>query len=63
VSDFFNLPSGRFATFKLTLDNRELLICPVYAPAKRPRERSDFFKLLNADVSSVLRPSEELILL
>jgi len=29
VSDFFNHPSGRFATFKLTLDNRNLLVCPV----------------------------------
>jgi len=63
VSDFFNHPSGRFATFKLSLDNRDLLICPVYAPAKRPSERSEFFKLLNAHISSVLKPSEELILL
>jgi len=63
VSDFFNHPSGRFATFKVSLDHRDLLICPVYAPAKRPSERSEFFKLLNAHISSVLKPSEELILL
>jgi len=48
VTEFFNHSSGRFATFKLCPSNRNLLVCSIYAPAKKPSERSDFFKLLNS---------------
>jgi len=63
VTEFFNHPSGRFATFKLCLSSRNLLVCSIYAPAKKPSERSDFFKLLNSHIQSTLRASEELIIM
>jgi len=54
VTEFFN---------QLCPSNRNLLVCSIYAPAKKPSERSDFFKLLNSHIQSTLRTLEELIIM
>ena len=54
-------PEGRYGILRLNTQNRKLVICAIYAPAKGPKFRSSFFSNLRNTLIGVVGQDEEFV--
>ena len=50
VDDFHSNGDGRYAAIEVSMADRKLLICTIYAPASSPRARAQFFQQILPDI-------------
>ena len=64
VDDFHNNGDGRYAAIEVSMADRKLLICAIYAPASSPRARAQFFQQILPDIVRRCKSAKaELVLL